>query len=284
MAAAGGAAFVAGCASRAMSVASAASSLSGKRCCRSAAAPAPAARSATRRRSVTAASTHQPDSKAAAVIDGPYDGHYGQWYLTQGDVDGVALYRRSLAACAALIAAGVVGGLSGVDVPARVWDALYFAAAGSFAVSLATIHIYLKPAHNFLKALHGGGVLASAVLALALASGDTAAGLSGGLVTEVLAKPELMLAVGWQFVALTGLFFKEAVCFQRTEALALGVLVPVLTGGHFLRVLPVEFEVVGSVMFSALFIVFAARKFQQDPRDDLGDKSVFDRLESGGAL
>jgi uncharacterized integral membrane protein len=256
-----------------------------RRVCRTPLTPSSPQRPSTRRRSITAASAAPPPSdESSRVVDGPFDGMYGQWYLTQSDVDGIALYRGSLAVCAALVTAGVAGGLSGVDVPPCAWDALYFGAAGAFAVALATIHIYLKPAHNFLKALHGGGVAASVVIALSLVYGSSTDVSSGGLVMEVLAKPELLLAVGWQFVALTGLFFKEAVCFQRTEALALGLLVPVLTGGHFLRILPAQAEVGGSIAFAALFLLFAARKFRQNPRDDLGDKSVFDHLERGGTL
>jgi uncharacterized integral membrane protein len=48
--------------------------------------------------------------------------------------------------------------------------------------------------------------------------------------------------------------------------------------------LPAQAEVGGSIAFAALFLLFAARKFRQNPRDDLGDKSVFDHLERGGTL
>ena len=43
-------------------------------------------------------------------------------------------------------------------------------------------------------------------------------------------RPELLLASGWVFVALTGLFFKEFACFQRWEASALFAILPILTG------------------------------------------------------
>jgi len=62
-------------------------------------------------------------------------------------------------------------------------------------------------------------------------------------VLSTFEKPELLLASGWVFVALTGLFFKEWACFQRTEASAGFALVPIVTGGHFLGILPPQAEV-----------------------------------------
>lgn len=216
--------------------------------------------------------------RAEKVIDGPFEGHYGQWNLTQGDIDGVTVYRTSLALCAGLASFGIVSYLLGTNFPPKAWDALFFAASGCFGVALQTIHIYLKPMHNFIKGLWAAGLICSGVLAASpLLS-------SGAMVTEVLQRPELMLAVGWQFVSLTGLFFKEAVCFGRKEALALFALVPILSGGHFLHLLPSQVESGGAVVFSALFMLFCVRKFLQNPRDDLGDKSVFEHLEKGGTL
>lgn len=218
------------------------------------------------------------EGRAERVIDGPFEGHYGQWNLTQGDVDGVTIYRSALAVCAGCVVFGVGTYLSGADFAPRIWDGLFFGASCSFGVALQTIHIYLKPMHNLIKGFWAVGLICSAVLASSpLLS-------TGGMVTEVLQRPELMLAIGWQFVSLTGLFFKEAVCFGRTEAVALGLLAPVLSGGHFLRVLPAQAEEAGALAFSVLFVLFSVRKFMQNPRDDLGDKSVFDHLEQGGTL
>ena len=84
------------------------------------------------------------------------------------------------------------------------------------------------------QALWLGGVLGSV--------GAAVAAPSHHLVLSTIQHPELLLASGWVFVALTGLFFKEFACFQRWEASILFGLVPVLTGGHFLRVLPSNVE------------------------------------------
>jgi uncharacterized integral membrane protein len=198
--------------------------------------------------------------------------------LTQADVDGMSLYRTSLAVCAALSIVGVGASLVQAPVPPRVYDVIFFAAAAAMGLSLQTIHIYMKPMHNLLKGLWGAGVLCAAILAVSPLL------TSGSLVTEVQQRPELLLAVGWQFVALTGLFFKEAFYFGRLEASGLTLLVPALALGHFLHLLPATAETLGSAVFAGLFGLFAARKFQQPPRDDIGDKSVFDHLERGGSL
>jgi uncharacterized integral membrane protein len=75
------------------------------------------------------------------------------------------------------------------------------------------------------------------------AAAVVAASPDHNLVLSTFEKPELLLASGWVFVALTGLFFKEWACFQRTEASAGFALVPIVTGGHFLGILPPQAEV-----------------------------------------
>ncbi len=120
------------------------------------------------------------------------------------------------------------------------------------------------------------------------------------LVSSTIQHPELLLASGWVFVALTGLFFKEFACFQRWEASILFGLVPVLTGGHFLRILPSNVEqamavvrtctllatrsakldsflLLGQVL-AATFVFFSCRKFGQPFKADIGDKTIFEYM------
>lgn len=228
-----------------------------------------------------------PEARAQKVIAGPFAGHFGAWTLTQADVDGVVAYRAALGVSAAASAAGVAlyaaVGDAGLREYARVFDGIYGVGALGFGAALQLIHIYMKPAHDALKVLFGVGVAGAVAVGLAVAGGG-GGGDGMGLVEAVVARPGLMLAVGWQFVALTGLFFKEAVCFGRSEAIVAGVLVPVLSGGHFLGVLGGGVEKAGCVVFAAFFALFAARKFAQDAKDDLGDKSVFDHIAKGGSL
>lgn len=225
-------------------------------------------------------SANSDSARANTVVEGPFDGRYGQWNLTQEDVDGVKVYRTALGVCSAAVFAATAISVSGLmDVSPRLYDALFLVEAAAFGVALQTIHIYMKPMHNTLKALWGAGV------AGAVALGISPLLSTGGLVTEVYAHPALLLAVGWQFVSLTGLFFKEAICFGRTEAIALTALLPILTGGHFLGVFPAGVEAGLALAFSSTFVFFAARKlFLQPALDDLGDKSIFDHLARGGEL
>lgn len=217
-------------------------------------------------------------ARASKVIEGPFEGNFGTWYLTQGDADGVLIYRLCLLTMSVATAtAGALALTVGTDISPRVYDALALLSALAFGGSLQTIHIYLKPMHNFLKVLWALGLAGGLALAASPLTGD-------GVVLTVFDKPALLLAIGWQFVALTGLFFKEAVCFHRLEANLLIALVPLLSGGHFLGALPADAERAGSAVFVALFLVFALRKFTQPARDDIGDMSVFNHLESGGSL
>lgn len=223
------------------------------------------------------ANNSEPNRKDA-ILDGPFEGHFGTWHLTQGDVDGVLVYRGSLAVCAALTAVGVALGVLRLPTPPHLLDATFFGASIAFGVALQTIHIYMKPMHNLIKGLWVVGFIGAVVL--------TASPFlpSHSVYQAIIEYPELLLAVGWQFVAMTGLFFKEAICFGRPEALALFGLVPILSGGHFLHLLSPAVERYGLVSFAVIFLFFSARKFLQAPRDDLGDKSVFDHLERGGTL
>ncbi|CDF38081.1 unnamed protein product [Chondrus crispus] len=213
------------------------------------------------------------------ILEGPFQGKFGDWYLRQSDANGVLGYRLAVAAMAVCMSASVgLAVTKGTEIPSSVYDALYFTNLVSFGVALQTIHIYMKPLHNALKVLWGLALAASIGLAVSpLLGGD-------GLVMAVYEHPALLLAVGWQFVALTGLFIKEAACFGRVEAISLIFLVPALAGGHFLGFLPGNVESSGAVAFAAFFLLFSARKFMQPATDDIGDMSVFEYLAKGGSL
>ena len=212
--------------------------------------------------------------RASKIVRGPYEGMYGNWNLTQGDVDGVNLYRGALLVSALCTGAGVAS--YQLDLAnGLLLDALFGVHTIAFGVALAYIHIYIKPLHNMLKILYGAGLVGAAAICAAIPDG-------GGLVNAVLGKPALMLAVGWQFVALTGNFFKEAICFGRVEALALTLLLPVIAGGHFLGVVDGVPAQVGSAVFAATYIAFALRKFTQLPEADIGDNSVFQHYAKMG--
>lgn len=229
-------------------------------------------------------STNTPSTgRRAKIVEGPFNGQFGSWNLTQGDVDDVQVYRSCLLACAGTSAAAIALALTvGLDAPPRLYDALALLSSIAFGGALQTIHIYARPLHTALKALWALGLAGGITLAISpLTATVQADGVAAaGVMLSAYQHPALLLAFGWQFVALTGLFIKEAVCFGRTEALLLIALVPILSGGHFLNVLPMQTEQSGAILFSSLFLLFALRKFTQPATDDIGDMSVFQYFDS----
>jgi uncharacterized integral membrane protein len=91
--------------------------------------------------------------------------------------------------------------------------------------------------------------------------------------------PLTLLGIGFSFAALTGIYFKEAFCFNRLETKFLTPLVPILLLGHMAGILPLNVEQLLLSCWSLLFIVFTLRKAVQPIPDDIGDKSVFEYLE-----
>ncbi|PXF42254.1 hypothetical protein BWQ96_07973 [Gracilariopsis chorda] len=207
-------------------------------------------------------------TKASEVIEGPFQGAYGNWYLTRADVTDVQVYRAALGVVCVAQSACILLAIAQAPVPSYVYDALFVLGTGAFGVALSKIHIYMKPLHTALKFLWVAGLLG----AIAILATEHA------LVPLVYEKPVLLLATGWQFVALTGVFIKEAFCFGRAEAIGLTALIPVLLGGHFLGILPDSLEQGGGLVFVATFLYFCWRKFTQGVKDDVGDLSVFQYL------
>lgn len=219
--------------------------------------------------------------KRDTVLAGPFAGHFGQWYLTRADVSDVELYRGGMAVAAgaaAVAAAALALGYRGDAGHASLYDVLLLVGLGGFGVALHKIHIDPASLHRLLKFAYVGGIAgALATTSIAHASGGTVGALA---VAETAARypPSLLFGVGWIFVALTGVFFKEAFCFGRLEAVGLTLLTPLLFGGHCAGALPHGAEVALSVLLAAQFVWFAVSKQRQNVMDDLGDKSVFEHM------
>jgi uncharacterized integral membrane protein len=154
-----------------------------------------------------------------------------------------------------------------------VLSLLYSGFALGLGVSLWLIHIYMKPLHRALQVFWGVGVVAS----LAIAHG-----FPEPFVQSVYERPWTILGVGFLFAALTGVFFKEAFCFNRLETKLLTPLVPTLLLGHWLGWLPMTVEQGLLGLWALLFGVFAVRKVIQPIPPDIGDKSVFEYLKGEG--
>lgn len=198
-----------------------------------------------------------------------YQGQFGEFTITKSDRTGVIIYRTGLmiAALSFAISSAVV--LLGNPVVQSLTPLFAFFSLG-LGVSLFTIHIYLAPLHRLLQVFWAIGSIAA--IALTFSSSEP-------LASTVYNHPAALFGVGFIFAALTGIYFKEAVCFNRLETKFLTPLVPILLLGHLLGVIPVQWEQIMLASWAVLFVVFAIRKAVQPIPPDIGDKSVFSYLK-----
>jgi uncharacterized integral membrane protein len=203
-----------------------------------------------------------------------YQGQFGTFTITDRDRQGVIVYRSGLMVAAVSFAIGTVAVLSQFD---RIDDShvldlvtwLYCTFSIGLGVALATIHIYMVVLHRTLQVFWAVGCVSAIVFSLYYHQPI-------GLI--VYHQPLTILGVGFAFAALTGIFFKEAFCFNRFETKILTVVVPGLLLGHLMNLLPHSIEAMLLATWAGLFLVFAVRKAIQPIPPDLGDKSVFEYL------
>jgi uncharacterized integral membrane protein len=208
----------------------------------------------------------------SSVEPGIYQGQFGEFTITERDRWEVIVYRSGLVLAAGcfVIGTGLVLGADQLDSHLHILSWLYSGFCLGLGVSLWTIHIYMKLLHRVLQVFWGIGVVAS----LAIAHGSPAP-----FALTVYNHPLTIFGVGFVFAALTGIFFKEAFCFDRLETKLLTPLVPVLLLGHLLGWLSLPVEQVLLAIGAGLFAVFALRKAIQPIPPDIGDKSVFAYLK-----
>jgi uncharacterized integral membrane protein len=152
--------------------------------------------------------------------------------------------------------------------PVLTW--LYGGFSLALGVSLLTIHIYLVPLHRLLQLLWGAGAIATVWAAVSYPE---------ALALTAYQRPIALFGMGFTFVALTGIYFKEAFCFNRLETKILTPVVPMLILGHLFGILPAVGERFLLALWAVLFVVFALRKAFQAMPDDIGDKTVFEYLK-----
>ncbi|MDZ8224802.1 DUF2301 domain-containing membrane protein [Nostoc sp. ChiVER01] len=200
-----------------------------------------------------------------------YQGQFGEFTITQSDRTGVIIYRAGLMVAALSFAIGSALVLL-PNNPAIVTalTPLYTCFSVALGVSLFTIHIYMASLHRILQIFWAIGSIASVILAISS---------SEPLALTVYNHPLTLFGVGFIFVALTGIYFKEAFCFNRLETKVLTLIVPLLLLGHLVGVLPTQGESVLLGIWATLFLVFALRKTVQAIPPDIGDKSVFTYLK-----
>ncbi|BBA78997.1 hypothetical protein RGRSB_0414 [cyanobacterium endosymbiont of Rhopalodia gibberula] len=201
-----------------------------------------------------------------------YKGQFGEFIITQNDRIEVIIYRLGL--CLAAFSFGIAT-LLVLIIGEQLWvlnllTLLFILFSVGLGISLATIHIYLRALHRLLQVFWMIGTITA--LIIAWQSPDP-------LALFVYNHPSTLFGIGFTFAALTGIFFKEAFCFNRLETKFMTFLVPSLLLGHLTGILPVVVEAVLLAICGFLFIIFGSRKAIQAIPPDIGDKSVFTHLE-----
>jgi len=200
-----------------------------------------------------------------------YQGQFGEFTITQSDRIGVIIYRAGLMVAALSFAIGsALVLLNNNPTVVTVLTPLYACFSLALGVSLFTIHIYMASIHRMLQVFWAIGSISSALLVLFN---------SEPLAITVYNQPLTLFGVGFIFVALTGIYFKEAFCFNRLETKVLTLTVPLLLLGHLVGIVPTQGESILLGIWATLFLVFALRKTVQAIPADIGDKSVFTYLK-----
>ncbi|MEH1974683.1 MAG: DUF2301 domain-containing membrane protein [Nostoc sp.] len=200
-----------------------------------------------------------------------YQGQFGEFTITQSDRTGVIIYRAGLMVAALSFAIGsALVLLNNNPNVFTILTPLYACFSLALGVSLFTIHIYMASLHRTLQIFWAIGSITSVILAITS---------SEPLALAVYNQPITLFGVGFLFVALTGIYFKEAFCFNRLETKVLTPIVPILLLGHLVGILPTQGESVLLGIWAMLFLVFALRKTVQAIPADIGDKSVFTYLK-----
>jgi uncharacterized integral membrane protein len=196
-----------------------------------------------------------------------YQGQFGDFTIDQSDRIGVIIYRTGLIVAAISFAIGSALVLfNNNPTTIAALTPLYACFSLALGVSLITIHIYMALLHRLLQVFWIIGSIAAVVFAFSS---------SEPLAVTIYNQPLTLFGVGFTFVALTGIFFKEAFCFNRLETKVLTLTVPLLLLGHLVGILPTQGEQILLGVWAILLLVFAARKSVQVIPADIGDKSVF---------
>ncbi|MGB3295551.1 MAG: DUF2301 domain-containing membrane protein [Phormidesmis sp.] len=199
-----------------------------------------------------------------------YEGQFGSFTVEASDRQEVILYRAGLSVAAISFAVAVFCVFFAPDLAPQIGTGCYALMWLALGLSFFKIHIYLRALHRTLQVFWAIGGLASVAIALRYPA---------PLALTAYQQPLTILGIGFTFAALTGIFFKEAFCFNRLETKFLVILVPGLLLGHMVGILPVGTERGMLAAWAGLFAIFAIRKVIQPIPPDIGDKSVFEYLE-----
>jgi uncharacterized integral membrane protein len=202
-----------------------------------------------------------------------YQGQFGNFTITQSDRQEVMIYRLGLAIAGLSFSTGTILFLWQDLTPIieQILTVLFTVFIMGLGVSLQTIHIYLKPLHNTLKIFWLIGTISTIIFAVKSQE---------SLVIFIKNQPLSLLGIGFIFASLTGIFIKEAFCFNRIEAKILSVIIPSSLLGYIIGIFPLQLEQILLTIWGILFLVFLMGKSIQEIPPDIGDKSVFEYLKN----
>ena len=142
----------------------------------------------------------------------------------------------------------------------------------STGLSLKWIHIYLRPLHQTLTIFWILGCIGFLILSYHFGATNLMNGLREN--------PKSILIIGPLFASLTGIGFKEFFCFRRIEAIGITIFIPIALIGYLTELANESFTFAMLLISSLLLLLMGIRKFNLPAEADIGDKSVFDFLES----
>ncbi len=200
-----------------------------------------------------------------------YQGQFGEYTITKRDRLEVIIYRLGLVIAAASFAIATNLFFAKGEASLTAITPLFALFSLGLGISLIYIHIYMKALHLALQGFWLVGTVAT--IAIAIQNQQP-------LALYIYQHPLTLLGTGFSFAALTGIYFKEAFCFNRLETKILTPIVPLLLLGHMTGIMPIEIEQILLVIWTIGFSVFAIRKMTQAIDPDIGDKSVFAYLKT----
>ena len=196
-------------------------------------------------------------------------GVYGDFIVTSSDKKEVLLYRLSILFCGLFFSIGISNWL--YNGSNQTW--IYLVGMSiSMGLSLKWIHIYLRPLHQTLIVLWLLGSIGFLILFYLY-------GLTN-IIYVIRENPKLILLIGPLFASLTGIGFKEFFCFRRIEAIGITIFIPIALIGYLTELVNERFTFAMLLISSLQLLTMGIRKFNLPAEADIGDKSVFDFLES----
>ncbi len=200
-----------------------------------------------------------------------FQGEHGEYTLTQRDYLEARIQRYGLfltLACS-LIAIFLVSISEDLSDYANILAGLYWLVCLSLAAVLKVIHLYSIIIKFVLRLLLLIGVIISLVVMLTTDN------------RFILALSEGAGYVGVCFIlaVLTGLYIKEATCFEQWDAKALCIMLPLLAAIDVFTSAGETIKIVLLWFWGGLFFSLMVKKNFQPLEYDIGDKSIIEDLE-----